>query len=351
MPRVAANADEYAKTRVGIFFPAHNNTPLDGNLTGQCVTLIKWFMAEMTEVSSPFAARGDARYVGDTLVAQGHAIEVPYAQRKRGDIAIYKYGVYGHINLVLSGDRVFEQNANVGGAARRVLADGTVVYASRIGSLNESWRSPVPNIYRIKTYTEQGVDDMITNSDNEYWRWAKLFNQVRDPNRTPSRQEFINAAVGQTWLKALEILSDDQEAAANVDYAKWGRTAKNDRWDQQIRMAGEKIQLLENERDTVNYPKINAATTGLGLPLDATADQIGKAISVLKEDTGNEVALKMIIEEKTRQLSEVEGNFVKLASENDQLKAQLATASGDTELLNGFGKFLNAMIVRLGLKK
>jgi hypothetical protein len=38
MPQVASNADDYAATRVNIFFPGVNPT-LDGNLTGQCVTL------------------------------------------------------------------------------------------------------------------------------------------------------------------------------------------------------------------------------------------------------------------------------------------------------------------------
>ena len=151
MPRVAVNADAYAATRIGIFFPANNQTPVDGNLTGQCVTLNKWFLAEMTEVPSPFAARGDARYVGKRLVAEGHAVEVPYDQRQQGDFVVYEYGQYGHIGVLLSGDRIFEQNVNVGGVARK-LVDGAFVYASRVGSLSESWRPVKPNIYRIKSY-------------------------------------------------------------------------------------------------------------------------------------------------------------------------------------------------------
>lgn len=153
MPQLVASADIYASTRVGIFFTAHNETPLDGNLTGQCVTLNKWFLLQMTDVPNPFAARGDARYVGDRLVAEGHAVEVPYADRKPGDFAVYKYGQYGHIGVILSGDRIFEENVNVGGVARK-LVDGAYVYASRIGSLNETWRPVRPTIYRIKSYKE-----------------------------------------------------------------------------------------------------------------------------------------------------------------------------------------------------
>lgn len=349
MPRLADNAEAYAAGRLGIFFPAHNQTPADGNLTGQCVTLNKWFLAEMTDVPSPFAARGDARYVGGNLVAQGHAVKVAYADRRRGDFAVFEYGQYGHIGVLLDADRIFEQNVNVGGVARR-LVDGAYVYASRIGRLSESWRPIQATIYRIKSYTEKGVDNMpIPNADNYYNRYRKAMQHIR--GRDMSRAEFDKNFVGNSDLRMLEAMLDSQEADAQLDYANWGRVAKNDKWDAQIRMAGEKIQLLENERDHTNYPKINAATQALGLPLDATADQIGAAITALKADTGNETALKMIIEEKTRQLQEVEANFVKLAKENDELKAQLAASSGDTELLNSLGKILAQLIARVGIKK
>lgn len=155
---VAANADDYTNGRVGYFFTANNETPDDGNLTGQCVTLVKWFLAQMTSVPSPFAARGDARYVGKRLVAQGHAVEVPYSERRRGDIITYEYGTYGHIGVVLSGDRTFEENVGWAGVAAKTV-DGATVYASRIGSLGEAWRHD-QHIYRINSYSEQGAADM-----------------------------------------------------------------------------------------------------------------------------------------------------------------------------------------------
>lgn len=164
MAKVAANADAYAVARIGIFFTADNQTPKDGNLTGQCVTLNKWFLSEMTTVPNPFAARGDARYVGKRLVAEGHAVEVPYDQRKPGDFVVYEYGQYGHIGVLLKNDRIFEQNVNVGGVARR-LVEGAYVYASRIGSLSESWRPVRPNIYRIKSYNEVEDEPMIDKND------------------------------------------------------------------------------------------------------------------------------------------------------------------------------------------
>lgn len=231
MPQIAVDADAYAATRVGIFFPAHNQTPADGNLTGQCVTLIKWFLAEMTNVPAPFSARGDARYVGDTLVRQGHAVEVPYEQRRRGDIAVYKYGTYGHINLILSNDRVLEQNVNAGGAARKFV-DGAYVYASRIGSLGESWRPVRPNIYRVNSYVEKGAGEMIIqNADNWFGRCAKTHWLIR--GKELSRDTF-NAFVGKDFLTFVEACSDDPEADQVQGWQELGKIATRDNWQGQI---------------------------------------------------------------------------------------------------------------------
>jgi hypothetical protein len=150
MAQVALNADLYAAKRLNIFFKT-----VVASLEGQCVTLTKNFMEDMTSVPNPHAARGDARYVGKALVSQGHAIKVAYSQRKRGDLICYEYGTYGHIAVQLSNGRVFEENVNMGGVASKIV-DGQRVYASRIGSETESWRaSKNPNVYRLKTYKEE----------------------------------------------------------------------------------------------------------------------------------------------------------------------------------------------------
>lgn len=230
---VANNADDYAASRQNIFFPAHNQTPADGNLTGQCVTLNKWFLAEMTTVPNPFSARGDARYVGRTLVNQGHAIEVPYNQRRRGDFICYEYGTYGHIALQLSGGRVFEQNVNMGGVARRFV-DGAYVYASRIASENEAWRADKnPHVYRIKSYVEPGGNMAgIPNSTNWFWRMNKLMDQVR--NRGISQAEFEKNFVGTDPFRMVEIISDSPEADQATADQKLGSLARRDNWQGQI---------------------------------------------------------------------------------------------------------------------
>ena len=248
MPRIAPNADTYAAARVGIFFPAHNQTPVDGNLTGQCVTLNKWFLAEMTDVPNPFSARGDARYVGQTLVRQGHAVEMPFDQRKPGDFICYEYGTYGHIALQLSGGRVFEENVNMPGTTRR-LVDGAYVYSARIGSENESWRvGKNPHVYRIKGYSEGGPTvAIIQNADN----WRARVNRTVNAfwGRSFTEAEF-QSVVGKDTLTLLEILGDNPETDNNIRRANVGRVAINDKWDQQIYTLQDAVKVAQADLAT-----------------------------------------------------------------------------------------------------
>jgi len=148
------NADDYAAKRLGIFFPGSSNGTMDdGDLTGQCVSLVKWFGAEMCDLPNPGAARGNAKDFGNTLVNQGLAYEVAANQRAQGDIVVWPLdgGGYGHIGVLLSGDRVFEQNVALPGSSTRVIA-GNTVYSSRIDPLYVNWRRGAPRFYRMRNY-------------------------------------------------------------------------------------------------------------------------------------------------------------------------------------------------------
>lgn len=230
---VAANADDYAATRVGIFFPGV--TPY---YDGQCVSLVKWFMGEMAGVADWNAARGNAKDVGRTLVAQGLARQVGWNERRRGDVIVYDYGQYGHIAVQLSNGRVFEQNVNMPGTTRRWVVDD-YVYSARIGSENEAWRAGKnPLVYRLNGYAEpgqvpQGSKDMIPDDDNYYWRWGKkAAMQIR--GRELSRAEFSKYLAGQSGTRALEILSDDPEADRIQEAQTLGVLARKDNWQGQI---------------------------------------------------------------------------------------------------------------------
>ncbi|NQD39954.1 CHAP domain-containing protein [Glutamicibacter halophytocola] len=144
----ANNADVYANSRLGIFF-----TGQPAYLTGQCVSLVKWYIGDMCGVKDFQSARGHAKDFGDTLVRQGLATKV--SSPKRGDLAVWKQdgGSYGHIGVVLSRKRVFEQNVAVAGTASKNVG-GNIVYASRIDPLDASWRKGSPTYYRLKGYKE-----------------------------------------------------------------------------------------------------------------------------------------------------------------------------------------------------
>nr|DAP05184.1 MAG TPA: CHAP domain protein [Caudoviricetes sp.] len=148
------NADEYAAKRLGIFFPGSSNGTMDdGDLTGQCVSLVKWFGAEMCDLPNPGAARGNAKDFGNTLVNQGLAYEVAPNQRQQGDLVVWPLdgGGYGHIGVLLSGDRVFEQNVALPGSSTRVVA-GNTVYSSRIDPFHANWRRGGVRVYRMRNY-------------------------------------------------------------------------------------------------------------------------------------------------------------------------------------------------------
>lgn len=148
------NTDDYAARRLGIFFPGSSNGTMDdGDLTGQCVSLVKWFGAEMCQLPNPGAARGNAKDFGNTLVNQGLAYEVAANQRAQGDLVVWPQdgGGYGHIGVLLSGDRVFEQNVALPGSSTRVVA-GNTVYSSRIDPFHANWRRGGVRVYRMRNY-------------------------------------------------------------------------------------------------------------------------------------------------------------------------------------------------------
>lgn len=94
--------------------------------------------------------------------------------------------------------------------------------------------STSPNLYDNGQPWYIDNEDMIKDTDNEYGRWLKLAQQVRHRPQGFGRDEFRNAAVGKTWLQAIEILSDAPEADDNYKFARIGEMAFNDKWDQQI---------------------------------------------------------------------------------------------------------------------
>lgn len=340
---IAARTDQFVAKYNGKYINE------DGAFGSQCWDVVARFAREVVGCPSFPTGSGGAEGLYRLFVQPipRYFRRIPANELRKGDIAVYSsdfFPPWGHTFLVID-----------------VLADGTIRGLEQDGSNDPNRDGNADGVAYIKIRNRNklsgglralaGEDDMpIPDADNYYFRYNKAMRYIR--GRDMSREEFRKNFVGNSDLRMLESMLDSSEADAHVDYANWGKVAKNDKWDEQIRIGLDKVRILENERDTMNYPKINAATAALGLPVDATAEQIGGEITKLKlAGAGNEEALKLIIKDKTDQLQQVEANFVKLAKETDELKKQLAAQSGDTELLNGFGQWLTKLIARLGIKK
>lgn len=268
-----AQVDKWAAARVGIFFPAHNSTPADGNLTGQCVTLLKWFFHELANVPNPFSARGDARYVGHTLVQQGLAVEVPFSNRKPGDVVCYEYGTYGHIVLQLSGGMIFEQNVNMPGTTRR-LVDGAYVYSARIASENESWRAGKnPHVYRLKTYSEGG--DMLA-VDVGYDGMNRFHHQI--VGNWDMNGDYWNSIQGRTVESVLIEWRDHPAANTALIQQMTGEQAIKDEWPKQIYALQDQLKAAE-AANAANAQKISELQTQV-TQQQATIDDMTKVMSL-----------------------------------------------------------------------
>jgi hypothetical protein len=152
---------------------------------------------------------------------------------------------YGHTAIKVSGSgsamTVFEQNGNNPGGNAYLK---TRNYSGVIG-----WLVP----------KDKGeVKMIIPDQDNWYFRFNKLMVQIR--GRECSREEFRKNFVGVEVFKMVEILSDSSEADAATDFQNWGRTAKTDRWDQQIYTLQDQVRALTTGLQTSNQNLIALQT-------------------------------------------------------------------------------------------
>lgn len=129
---------------------------------------------------------------------------------------------------------------------------------------------------RPKNYQSGGDEPMVNDADNEYGRWNKLFVQIRGRNAT--RDEFRAAAVGRSWLSAMEILSDNPEADRNIESANVGRTAQSQDWAGQIATLRTQVGTITTQLNGANDMIKRLQST-----LDAQNSQITELEQKLKE--------------------------------------------------------------------
>lgn len=247
------NADDYANARVGIFFPGVPQPAYD-YLTGQCVSLAKWYIGEMCGVADWQAGRGNAKDFGDTLVSQGLATLVKDPnQRRRGDIVVWKQdgGGYGHIGVLCSSDNVFEENVGLVGTKSAVYG-GNTVYAARLDALYAPWRTGAPTFYRLAGYVENQPaaaqpqpegGDMITapglkavynaylgrdpdqSAIDHYIGHYTVDFVVNDVLNSAERQQYVANQQAQAAAQAKSL--SDAEAALATEKAKSAGLAQN----------------------------------------------------------------------------------------------------------------------------
>lgn len=215
MARTKAEVRAFLDSQVGKM-PQHPAPYQD--LSGQCVTLIKVLM-DFLGVPNPYAARGNAKDVGDTLLRQG------IAQNRTGWLNVvvnrdmgYIGGVrYGHIWLDLAGEANYESNGN------------RALYTTK----NTRPISQGQQIINLDSYIkEEGSPLMIIqNAENWYGRCNKTHWLIR--GRELSRATFAQF-VGKEFLTFVEVCSDDPEADMVQNWQNVGKNAVADRWDKQI---------------------------------------------------------------------------------------------------------------------
>lgn len=191
----------------------------NGGFVGECVSYVQQYMIRCLGISpggwgnavdywtkpNPNFAKHFTRIGADKPMQDGDIIVW------QGDA---RSGVshYGHIAIAYKG-QVLQQN-----------------WSGRYVTINNMFTAGLLGYWRPKN---KGGEEMINDKDNEFWRWQKLGYQIR--GRNLSRAEFREAAVGRTWLKALEILSDDDEANTATWAQEVGQYAIANSWEDLIK--------------------------------------------------------------------------------------------------------------------
>lgn len=220
------NAQEWASKRIGIFFPADTDgTGRDGDLTGQCVSEIKWFLKECCkDIPAPFMARGHAKDFGDSLVNAGLADRV--GDVRRGDILVWPYdgGQYGHIEIAMGDGTSFGQNFNTGQRRSMINAAGDLVYAADVAAINDPRRVGPYVAYRVRSYIEYVPANRDRTAEINYLN--DMYRQVlgRDVDDSGRAHYLAQIDAGWNWDQIRADLMNSAEgkevAARRLEEAK-----------------------------------------------------------------------------------------------------------------------------------
>lgn len=200
-----------------------------GGILGECVALVQKYANEVLGVSGAPVFPVD--FAKDMVNSRPDAFtwvaNTPTGVPPYGSIVVFNGrvgGGYGHTGIAIEGSdtnqvRIIQQNDPFGSG----VSIKTYPYTNVSG-----WLVPKNN----NAGTPAGGEDMMNQGENEYARANKLHLQVR--GRGLDRAVFNQLAGKITWLRYIEILSDDPEADNWQENGKVGAVARRDSWDKQI---------------------------------------------------------------------------------------------------------------------
>lgn len=234
--RTRAEVRAFLDSQVGKIpqHPAPYNTGAN-NLSGQCVTGVK-VLLDFLGVPNPYAARGNAKDCGDTMLRQGiakpnHGWLTIVVNRDMGYIG----GVhYGHIWIDLWGEANYESN----GARALYMTKNTRPYTQGQQYINlDQW------------IIEEDTGVKIGSGDNWRWRMNRMHHQLVRNADMP--EAVFQAIIGQDAWSVAESWSSHPESDQLIKWQEIGETADRDKWTQQI-------YTLQDERNIANANLLKA---------------------------------------------------------------------------------------------
>lgn len=246
------------------------------DLTGQCVTLIK-VLLDFLGAPNPYAARGNAISVNDTLLRQGiaqpnHGWLTIVVNRDMGYIGGQHYG---HIWIDLWGEANYESN----GRQALTTTKNTRPYTQGQQFVN------------LDNYViEEEQEVKIGSGDNWRWRFNRLHHQLVRNADMP--EEVFQAIIGKDAWGVAESWSSHPESDQLIKWQEIGETADRDKWTQQIytlqderNIANAKVLEAQQQLANAIKPEELAAAKQAVADAQATAKQAQDALSVkLEED-------------------------------------------------------------------
>jgi len=248
-----------------------------GGILGECVALVQKYANEVLGVSGcpvfPVPAARlmvSARPDAFTWIPNTPTGVPPY-----GAIVVFNGrtgGGYGHTGVAIEGCdlnqvRIIQQNDPIGsGVSIKVYP-----YTNVSGWLvKKETNIPQPS----------GGGDVMNQGENEYARANDLHIKLR--GRVLDRNIFNQlVASGTSWLRYIEILSDDPEAQARQQDATVGQVARRDNWEGQIHTLVQ--QFADSQKQVASLQKqIDELKKNQGGVDQTTKDQITETNTIVK---------------------------------------------------------------------